>query len=916
MEKKFSRKKEREQERENESLLFENQKIVDVNLEHEVRKSFIEYSMSVIMQRALPDVRDGLKPGQRRVLYDMYEQHLTYDKPTRKSATTVGSVLGKYHPHGDSSVYGTMVHLAQPFYMRYKLIDGKGNFGSIDGDPPAAYRYTESRMSRLADEMLRDIDKNVVPMVPNFDNRLKEPSVLPSRFPNLLVNGSMGIAVGMATNIPTHNLREVIDATVYRMDNPDCSIPELMNFIKGPDFPTYGTIHGVNGIKEAYLTGKGRIVVRGQAEVEEDKRRIVITEIPYGVNKSLLVESMAGLVKDKRIEGISEIRDESSGKGGMRIVVEYKREANGHVILNQLYRYSQLQDTCAVNMLALVNNEPKVLNLAQILDHYIVHQESVIRRRVEFDLAAALREAHIFEGYKLALDNLDEVISIIRSSPDTPTAKVNLMKRFDGPHLTGDPSLNLTAFAADENPGLSEEQAQAIVSLTLGRLSGLERKKIEDRLTALYQAIGEYRVILGDREKIRSIVKEEITAIRDKYGDERRTRIEEVANEIIDEDLVEKHTCVMTLTHAGYVKRLPSDTYSAQHRGGKGVTAMTTREEDFIEKVMTVHSHSTVLFFTNTGRVQTLRAFQIPEASRTARGSNIINLIQLAEGESVTAMIAVDGFGEGEYLLMVTKRGIIKRTLLSEFEYQRKGGKVALTLDEGDELLYVLHTRGDSDILIATSDGRAVRYSENNVRPMGRTARGVIGISLRGEDCVVGAVRVEPEKRLVTVTENGFGKRTPFDEFRVMTNRGGLGVTCQKCTDKTGRLAGILAASEDDDLMLITDQGIIIRTPAQDISELSRTAAGVIVMRLEAGQKLVNLTKIDRGDEESKNGEKGVSADDGADGSGTEALDAPDTDAAEETDGAEDADVAEDADGADDAVLLPEDYTEPGDGQE
>ena len=891
MEKKFSRKKEREQERENESLLFENQKIVDVNLEHEVRKSFIEYSMSVIMQRALPDVRDGLKPGQRRVLYDMYEQHLTYDKPTRKSATTVGSVLGKYHPHGDSSVYGTMVHLAQPFYMRYKLIDGKGNFGSIDGDPPAAYRYTESRMSRLADEMLRDIDKNVVPMVPNFDNRLKEPSVLPSRFPNLLVNGSMGIAVGMATNIPTHNLREVIDATVYRMDNPDCSIPELMNFIKGPDFPTYGTIHGVNGIKEAYLTGKGRIVVRGQAEVEEDKRRIVITEIPYGVNKSLLV-------KDKRIEGISEIRDESSGKGGMRIVVEYKREANGHVILNQLYRYSQLQDTCAVNMLALVNNEPKVLNLAQILDHYIVHQESVIRRRVEFDLAAALREAHIFEGYKLALDNLDEVISIIRSSPDTPTAKVNLMKRFDGPHLTGDPSLNLTAFAADENPGLSEEQAQAIVSLTLGRLSGLERKKIEDRLTALYQAIGEYRVILGDREKIRSIVKEEITAIRDKYGDERRTRIEEVANEIIDEDLVEKHTCVMTLTHAGYVKRLPSDTYSAQHRGGKGVTAMTTREEDFIEKVMTVHSHSTVLFFTNTGRVQTLRAFQIPEASRTARGSNIINLIQLAEGESVTAMIAVDGFGEGEYLLMVTKRGIIKRTLLSEFEYQRKGGKVALTLDEGDELLYVLHTRGDSDILIATSDGRAVRYSENNVRPMGRTARGVIGISLRGEDCVVGAVRVEPEKRLVTVTENGFGKRTPFDEFRVMTNRGGLGVTCQKCTDKTGRLAGILAASEDDDLMLITDQGIIIRTPAQDISELSRTAAGVIVMRLEAGQKLVNLTKIDRGDEESKNGEKGVSADDGADGSGAEASDAPDTDAAE------------------DAVLLPEDYTEPGDGQE
>lgn len=860
MEKKFSRKQEREMEKEQESLLFENQKIVDVDLEHEVKKSFIEYSMSVIMQRALPDVRDGLKPGQRRVLYDMYEQHLTYDRPTCKSATTVGSVLGKYHPHGDSSVYGTMVHLAQPFYMRYKLIEGKGNFGSIDGDPPAAYRYTESKMARLADEMLRDIDKNVVPMVPNFDNRLQEPSVLPSRFPNLLVNGSMGIAVGMATNIPPHNLREVIDATVYRMDNPDCSIPELMNFIKGPDFPTYGTIHGMNGIKEAYMTGKGRIIVRGKAEVEEDKRRIIITEIPYGVNKSMLVESMAGLVKDKRIEGITEIRDESSGKGGMRIVVEYKREANGHIILNQLYRYSQLQDTCAVNMLALVHNEPKVLNLSQILDHYISHQLSVIRRRVEYDLAAALREAHIYEGYKLALDNLDEVISIIRSSPDTPTAKANLMKRFDGPHMTGDPTLDLATFAADENPGLSEEQAQAIVSLTLGRLSGLERQKIEDRLATLCASITEYRTILGDPARIRAIVKDEIIVIRDKYGDDRRTSIEEVANEIIDEDLVEKHTCVLTLTGAGYVKRLPSDTYSAQHRGGKGVTAMTTKEEDYIEKVMTVHSHSTVLFFTNTGRVQTLRAFQIPEASRTAKGSNIINLIQLVPGESVTAMIAVDGFGDGEYLVMVTRQGIIKRTLLSEFAYQRKGGKIALTLDEGDELLYVLHTYGESDILIATNDGRAVRYAESNVRCMGRTARGVIGISLRGEDHVVGAVVVDEAKKLVTVTENGYGKRTSFDEFRVMTNRGGLGVTCQKCTEKTGRLAGILAADEDDDLMLITDQGIIIRTPAQDISEVSRSAAGVIVMRPEPGQKLVNLTCVARGDEESKNGDKGGSS--------------------------------------------------------
>lgn len=876
---KYSKKKELEQERENESLLFENQKIVDVNMEQEVKKSFIEYSMSVIMSRALPDVRDGMKPGQRRVMYAMYEDHLTYDKPTRKSATTVGNVLGRYHPHGDASVYGTMVHLAQPFYMRYPLIDGKGNFGSVDGDPPAAYRYTEARMTRLADEMLRDLDKNVVEMVPNFDNRLKEPSVLPARFPNLLVNGSMGIAVGMATNIPTHNLGEVIDATVYRMDHPDCSIPELMQYIKGPDFPTYGTIYGTAGIREAYMTGKGRITVRSKAEVEEDKRRIVVTEIPYGVNKSLLVESIAGLVKDKRIEGIQDLRDES-GRNGMRIVIELKREANGHVILNQLYRYSQLQDTCAVNMLTLVNNEPKVLNLAQILDYYIAHQESVITRRVKYDLDTALHDAHIFEGYKLAIDNIDEVISIIRSSPDTPTAKVNLMKRFDGQKTEGE--LDLAAFAAGENPGLSEEQAQAIVALTLGRLSGLERQKIEDRLVSLEKDIARYRDILSDINKVKKIIRDELLEIRNRYADERRTRIEAVADEILDEDLVEKHTCVITLTHAGYIKRQPTEVYSAQHRGGKGITAMTTKDEDFIEKILSLHSHATLLLFTNTGRVQTLRAFQIPESSRTAKGNNIVNLIDMKEGEKVTAMIGVDGFSEGEYLMMVTRNGIIKRTLLSEFEYQRKGGKIAITLDEGDELLFVLHTYGDSQLLMATATGAAVRFAEEQVRPMGRSARGVIGIALRGDDCVVGAVMVDPEKTLVTITENGYGKRTPFDDFRLMKNRGGYGVVCQNCTGKTGRLCGIIAASESDDLMMITDQGVVIRTPASGLSLLSRTASGVIAMRLEDGQKVANITRIDREDEEKKSGTAAVPS------AMTEAEDVPDTETADAEEDTED----------------------------
>ena len=804
----------------NDVYLFENQKIVDINMEKEVKKSFIEYSMSVIMSRALPDVRDGMKPGQRRVIYAMYEDHLTHDKPFRKSATTVGNVLGRYHPHGDSSVYGTMVRMAQPFSLRYPLVEGHGNFGSVDGDPPAAYRYTEARLDKIADEMTRDLEKEVVTFVPNFDNRLREPSVLPSRFPNFLVNGSVGIAVGMATNVPPHNLGEVIDGTIYRMENPECSILDIMQFIKGPDFPTSATIHGTTGIMDAYTTGKGRIVVRAKAEVEEENHRIIVTEIPYMVNKSMLCEAIANLVKEKRIEGITDLRDES-GRDGMRIVIEYKRDANGQIILNQLYKYTQMQDTCSANFLAVVGQEPKVLNLAQILDYYIEHQKSVIRKRTEYDLEKAKARAHIYEGYKIALDNIDEIVEIMKTSESINASKVTLIERF----------------------GLTDIQAQAIVEMTLGRLTGMERQKIEDELDRLHALICELEGILADENKIKDIIKEEMLEIKRKYADERRTKIEQAIDDIDLEDMIEKHNCVITMTRAGYIKRLPSDTYSAQHRGGKGITAMATRDEDFIERVEVVFSHSTLLFFTNTGRVQALRGFQIPEASRTAKGSNIVNLLALSNGEKVTAMISVNEFTEGEYLTMVTRQGVIKKTLLSEYEYQRKGGKIAINLDEGDELLFVTKTNGENELILATREGNAVRFDEANVRPMGRSARGVRGIRLKGDDYVVGVVNVEDDKKLLTVTENGFGKRTDFDDFRLMKNRGGGGVICHNLTDKTGLLAGIIAVDDEDDIMMITDSGIIIRTPASGVSVYSRTASGVIMMRLEEGQKLVNVTK-------------------------------------------------------------------------
>ena len=815
-----------------ESIEFPDQKIVPVNMEKQVRQGFIEYSMSVITSRALPDVRDGMKPGQRRILYAMYEDNLTYDKPFRKSATTVGNVLGRYHPHGDAAVYGTMVRMAQDFSYRYPLIKGQGNFGNIDGDGAAAYRYTEAKLSKIADVMMTDIEKDIVDMTPNFDNTRMEPTVLPSRFPNLLVNGAVGIAVGMATNIPTHNLGEVIDGTLAMMDNPDITVDELMEHIKGPDFPTYATIYGTKGIRDAYETGKGRVVVRATADIDEEENAIIFTEIPYMVNKSMLVKSMADLVNDKKIEGITDIRDES-GQAGMRIVVDCRRDANAQVVLNQLYRYTELQSTFSVNMLALENGVPKIFTLKEILRNYIEFQEEIITRRTRFDLNKTLAEMHIYEGYKIALDHIDEIIELIKKSASVSDAKQALMERF----------------------ALSERQAQAIVDMTLGKLSGMERQKIEDRLAYLHERADELEGILASEEKIRNIVKEELTEIKDKFADPRRTIIVEAEEEIDLEDLIERHDCVLTLTNAGYIKRLPADTYTAQNRGGKGIIGMTTKEDDFIEKVIVTNSHSYILFFTNRGRVHMRKAYQIPEASRTAKGSNIINLLEIEQGERVTSMIEVAEFVDEAYLTMVTKRGIIKRTLLSEYAYHRKGGKIALNLDEGDELVFVKLTTGETELIIATHEGNAVRFAEDEARVMGRTARGVIGIRVADSDYVCGVALVEEGKKLVTITENGYGKLSEFDEFRTMKNRGGKGVAAHKISDKTGYLTSVASVDENDDIMLITNEGTIIRTPVSGINTYSRTAGGVIVMRLNEGAKIVNFAKVAK-DETEEVGEE------------------------------------------------------------
>ncbi len=806
----------------------EEQIIHNTGIEEEIKSCYIDYAMSVIVGRALPDVRDGMKPVHRRILYAMYEDRLTYDKPFRKSATTVGNVLGRYHPHGDASVYDAMVRLAQPFSLRYMLVEGHGNFGNIDGDPPAAYRYTEARMSRIADEMMEDIEKDVVDFMPNFDNSRKEPVVLPSRFPNLLVNGSVGIAVGMATNIPTHNLREVIEATEYLIDNPDCTIPDLMKYIKGPDFPTYGTIYGTSGIYEAYMTGRGKVRVRAKAHFEEKNGRtsIIITELPYQVNRSMLLESMVDLVKTKRVEGISDIRNES-GRGGMRIVIEIKKDANAQIVLNLLYKYTQLQDTCAVNMVALVNGVPKLLNLKEVLTHYLVHRKEVVTRRVRFDLAKAEHEAHIYEGYKIAIDNIDEVISIIRASASISDAKTRLMERF----------------------GLSETQAQAIVDMTLGKLSGMERQKIEDRLAFLYNLIKELKEILADESKLVAIIKEDLEFIKNKYGDDRRTDIVEAENDILIEDLIERETCVITATRAGYIKRLPSDTYQAQRRGGKGITAMGTREEDFVENVIISHSHDYLLMFSNTGRVYIKKCYEIPESARTAKGTNLVNLLSLDSEEKITAILPVTEFSEEENLVLITRLGVIKRINLMAYKTKRTNGLYAINLDDGDQLLYVLRSSGNDDIIVATNRGISIRFSEDDVREMGRHARGVRAVMLDEGDFVVGAGIIpdgndDNDLYILTITSNGYGKRSITSEYKCQ-HRGGRGLICHGVSAKTGELAGLKLVRASEEVMLITDGGIIIRTRISEIPVYGRSASGVIVMRLEEGASVARFAVVD-----------------------------------------------------------------------
>ena len=804
---------------------YQDQKIIEKQIEGEIKTSFISYAVSVLTARALPDVRDGLKPVHRRILYAMYEDHLTYDNPFRKSATTVGNVLGRYHPHGDTAVYDAMVRLAQSFSLRYPLIDGHGNFGNVDGDGAAAYRYTEARMAKLANEMLADIEKEVVPFAPNFDYTRKEPEVLPARYPNLLVNGSMGIAVGMATNIPPHNLGEVVDGTIYLMEHPEAGVSELMQFIKGPDFPTYATIYGTDGIRRAYETGRGKVMVRARAEIDEEKHRIVVTEIPYQVNKSMLVSSIADLHKEKRVDGITALRDESDRRG-MKIVIEYRRDVNGQILLNQLYKFTQLQDTCGMNMVALVNGEPKVLGLVEILKHYIAHQESVIVNRTKFELAKAEARAHILEGLLIAIDNIDEVIRLIRASKSIPDAKQALMAAFP----------------------LDEIQAQAIVDMTLGKLSGLETHKIEEELSKLNAQIGELRGILSDENKVKEIIKNEMLEIKRKFNDDRRTEILESHDEIDLEDLIEKHECVITLSHDGYIKRQPASSYTAQNRGGVGVRGAGTKEEDYIESVEVVGSHDYLLMFTNYGKIFIKKAYMIPEGSRIAKGSNVVNLIEISEGEKVTAMISVKNFAPDRYLTMITRRGVMKRTCLQEYEYQRKGGKIALNLDEGDELAFVFNTDGEQDIMIATRKGYANRFSEPDVRPSGRVSRGVRGIRLSPDDEVTGAALACPGKTLLTLTENGFGKRSPFDAFKTK-NRGGKGVHCQKITDKTGPLVGIAAVDEEEDLMIVTAEGVIIRTPVAGINVYSKDALGVIIMRMKDENKIVNFSTVAKEEE-------------------------------------------------------------------
>ena len=821
-----------------EDIMFPEQRIVQSELVHEMKSSYIDYAMSVIVGRALPDVRDGLKPVHRRILYAMYEDGLTSDKPFKKSATCVGDVLGRYHPHGDASVYDAMVRLAQDFSMRYPLVDGHGNFGSVDGDPPAAYRYTEARMSKLCNEMLRDIDKDTVAWDPNFDESRKEPRVLPSRFPNLLVNGSSGIAVGMATNIPPHNLTEVINACVCILENPEAELADLMEYIKGPDFPTRGIIMGRSGIRAAYATGRGKITVRARTEFEEfgqNRERIIVTELPYQVNKRQLIAAMAEQVRDKRLEGISDIRDETD-RNGMRVVIELKKDANPQVVLNRLFAQTQMQTTFGVMMLALVNNQqqPKILSLRHMLDEYLSFQEEIITRRTQFDLKKALDRQHVLQGLLIAEDNIDEVIRTIRESYDN--AKERLMERFS----------------------LSEIQAQVVLDMQLKRLQGLEREKLEAEYEELEKRIEYYRELLANEEMLKGVLKDELVAIRDKYGDDRLTEIQDVEDEIDIEDLIEEEQCVFTLSHAGYCKRVPASTYRSQKRGGRGVTGMTTKEEDFVEGVFTASTHDYILFFTNLGKVHRRKGYQIPEAGRTAKGTNLVNILPFEPGEKVTAGITVHEFDE-DYLVFVTKNGTVKRLELASLNTARKAGIRALTLSDGDELIAVMKTDGKQDIMLASADGMAICFNENDVRVMGRDAAGVRGMALDAGDSIVGAGIAAKGKQLLSVTEYGYGKRTDIEEYmrlgddgvRRPQQRGGKGLKNYNITAKTGRIAGVAIVDDEDDVMLIENGGVLIRMAAADINVYKRDTQGVILMRVEAGNRVISVDRVDREPEET-----------------------------------------------------------------
>ena len=810
--------------------LFRNQNVVHRDLNTEMKTSFLEYSMSVIVSRALPDVRDGLKPVHRRIIYTMFEDNLTPDRPYLKSATTVGDVLGRYHPHGDSSVYDAMVRLAQSFSLRYPLVDGHGNFGNVDGDPAAAYRYTEARMAKMALEMVRDIDKDTVDFIPNYDERLAEPVVLPSRFPNLLVNGSVGIAVGMATSIPPHNLNEVIDAIIYLMENEEATVDELLNFIKGPDFPTGGIVMGRAAMRNAYNTGRGRITVRAKTEIEEYKDgryRIVVTEIPYMVNKAKLLQDIAEHVNSKRIEGIHDLRDESDRRG-LTIVIELKRDANPQVVLNQLFKNTQLQDTFSIILLALSHGEPRILNLKQVLEEYITFQKEIIKRRTKYDLKKALDRAHILEGFRKALDHIDEIISIIRASKTVQEAKENLIARFE----------------------FTDIQAQKIVEMRLGQLTGLEREKIEEEYNELIALIADYRDTLSNEEHVIRIIKEELLVIKSKFGDSRKTEISASEDDLEDEDLIEERTCVYTFTHCGYIKRLPEDTYKVQNRGGKGITAMTTREEDFVEELFVGSTHNLILFFTNSGKVHSIKGYRIPESSRQSKGMNVVNLLQLEEGEKVTAMIPVSCLDEeGLFLNMITKRGISKRCDVCAYKNMRRNGLRAINLDEGDELVSVKLTDGNRKIIVATNAGMAIEYDETQVSVLGRTARGVRAIRLKKDEFVIGAVVAEENKKVLTVTEKGYGKRSEFSAFKVQ-HRGGRGVRCHKLSEKTGALASIRAVTEDEDLIVISSDGIIIRVRISDIPVYGRASGGVRIMRLSDGVCVVNTATVDSAENE------------------------------------------------------------------